>query len=76
MMYKAYDTRSDLSQTTCLIQQNLKKSDRVSPPKPMIHGLMSYMMVSNGVLGGDTRSDILRFCRIQHVVCDKSDRVS
>ena len=36
---------------------------------------MSYTMVSNGVLGGDTRSDILRFCRIQHIVCDKSDRV-
>ena len=37
---------------------------------------MSYTMVSNGVLGGDARSDILRFCRIQNVVCDKSDRVS
>ena len=24
----------------------------------------------------DTRPDIPRFCRIQHVVCDKSDRVS
>ena len=36
---------------------------------------MSYTMVSNGVLGGDTRSDILGFCRIQHVVCDKSDHV-
>ena len=27
-------------------------------------------------LRGNTRSDILRFCRIQHVVCDKLDRVS
>ena len=45
--------------------------------KPLIDGSnMSYTRVSNGVLVGDTRSDILRFCRIQHVVCDESDRVA
>ena len=37
---------------------------------------MSDTKVANGVLGGDTRSDILRFCRIKHVICDMSDRVS
>ena len=30
---KAYDTQSDLSQTTCWIRQNLRMSDPVSPPK-------------------------------------------
>ena len=30
---KAYDTRSDMSHTTCWIRQNLGMSDRVSPPK-------------------------------------------
>ena len=77
MKIKAYDTRSDLSHTTCWIRQNLKISDRVPPPKAYdTRSDMSYTMVSNGVLGGDIRSDILRFCRIQYVVCDKSDRVS
>ena len=73
---KAYDTRSDLSQTTCLIRKNLMMSDRVSPPKAYdTRSDMSYVMVSNGVLGSDTQSEIPRFCRVQHV-CDKSDRVS
>ena len=56
---------------------NTTKSEDVWPPKAYdTRSDMSYTMVSNGVLGGDTRSDILRFFRIQHVVCDKSDRVS
>ena len=63
----------------CWIRQNMKMhmSDRVSPPKAYdTRSDMSYTMVSNGVLGGDTRSDIPIFCHIQHVVRDKSDRVS
>ena len=31
--YKAYDTRSDMSHTTCLIRQNMRMSDRVAPHK-------------------------------------------
>ena len=30
---KAYDTRSEMSHTTFWIRQNLRISDRVSPPK-------------------------------------------
>ena len=30
---EAYDTRFDMSHTTCWIRQNLRMSDRVSPPK-------------------------------------------
>ena len=30
---KAYDTRSNMSHTTCWIRQNLRMSDRVSPHK-------------------------------------------
>ena len=56
---------------------NRKKSEDVWPPKAYdTRSDTSYTMVSNGVLGDDTRSDILRFFRIQHVVCDKSNRVS
>ena len=72
-----YDTRSDLSQTTCWIRQNLRMFDRVSPSKAYdTRSDMSYTEVSNGVLEGDTRSNIPRFCHIQQVVCYKSDRVS
>ena len=31
-LYKAYDTRCDLSHKTCWIRQNQRMSDRVSPP--------------------------------------------
>ena len=62
-MYKAFDTRSDLSQTTCWVRQNLRMSGRVLSPKAYDTRCdMSYTMVSNGVLESDTRSDILRFC--------------
>ena len=36
--------------------------------------IVVYVYVSMYVYS--IRSDILRFCRLQHVVCDKSDRVS
>ena len=75
-------THKNINITTCTntchliglpIRQSWLESDE-NWTRPIF--LQHCRMVSRGVLWGDTRSDIRRFCRIQHVVCDISDRVS
>ena len=47
-VHKAYDTRSDMSHTTCWMRQNMRMPDRVSPPKTPRDTIRLQPTLSNG----------------------------
>ena len=64
--FKAYDPRSDLSQTTCWIRQNLRMSDRLSPPKTPLDTIVYIVrhIVPWGVIHDQTSSDFVVSAKI------------